>query len=144
MKDHERIKPLLMGLMDNELSAEERQEVNNYLTRCSKCREEYESLRESSGKLNTISFIEPTDEVLKYLWKSPFSSLMRNSALFFIVGGYVALAGYGIYNFLISGELTFPKIAVVAIIFGFAFLLFSVIRERIKTYKVDPYKEVVR
>ena len=144
MKDCGKFKPLLMGLMDSELSAEERQEVNNHLTRCNRCREEYESLRESSGKLNTISFIEPTDEVLKYLWKPPFSSMMRNSTLFLIVGGYTALVGYGIYEFLISSEPAFPKFAVAAIVFGFAFLLFSVIRERIKTYKIDPYKEVIR
>lgn len=144
MKDCEQIKLLLMGLMDKELSPEERQVANTHLTRCQKCRDEYEELRKVSKNLDVVSFIEPDQEVLNNLWTAPFSRLVRNSALVLIIGGYMTLIGYGFYEFLQSDEPAFPKVAIAAIIFGFVFLLFSVIRERLITYKADPYKEVER
>ncbi len=136
---------LLMGLLDKELTPEETVEVNDHLTRCEACRKEYEQIREASGKIETVSFIEPQDEVLEQLWKFPYSRLTRNSGLFLVLGGVLLLIIYGIFEFLGSGEeAVIPKIGVVAVLIGCVILLLSVIRERIHTYKVDPYKEVKR
>ena len=136
---------LLMGLLDKELTPEETAEVNDHLTRCEACRKEYEQIREASGKIETVSFIEPQDEVLEQLWEFPYSRLTRNSGLFLVLGGVLLLIIYGIFEFLGSGEeAVIPKIGVVAVLIGCVILLLSVIRERIHTYKVDPYKEVKR
>ncbi|MEE9556152.1 MAG: zf-HC2 domain-containing protein [Candidatus Adiutricales bacterium] len=136
---------LLMGLLDKELTPEETVEVNDHLTRCEACRKEYEQIREASGKIETVSFIEPQDEVLEQLWKFPYSRLTRNSGLFLVLGGVLLLIVYGIFEFLRSGEeAVILKIGVVAVLIGCVILLLSVLRERIHTYKVDPYKEVKR
>ncbi len=136
---------LLMGLLDKELTPEETVEVNDHLTRCEACRKDYEQIREASGKIETVSFIEPQDEVLEQLWKFPYSRLTRNSGLFLVLGGVLLLIIYGIFEFLGSGEeAVIPKIGVVAVLIGCVILLLSVIRERIHTYKVDHYKEVKR
>ena len=145
MGECEKYQGLLMGLIDNELTPEETAEINSHLIKCDNCRTEYGQLRETSDKIGTVSFAEPQDEVLEQLWKSPHSRLTRNSAFLFILGGVLAIIAYGLFEFLGSGEeAVIPKIAVVAIIIGCVILLFSVIRERIHTYKVDPYKEVKR
>ena len=145
MKDCETYRALLMGLIDDELTPEEASDVNAHLIRCAACREEYEELRKTAAQIEKISFDEPQDEVLKRLWKRPYSRFARNSGLFLVLGGYLALIVYSLVEiFRSNGEPVFPKITFAAIIIGFVVLLFTVIRERIHTYKTDPYKEVKR
>ncbi len=145
MNHCERFKGLMVGLLDGELTPDEAREVNQHFTRCAACRKEYEQLRETTGKLSAISFQEPDDAVLAQVWKSPFSRLTRNTALFMIIGGYAALIGYGLYELLTSGKEELPaKLGLAAIVMGFLILLVQLIRERFKTYKTDPYKEIER
>ena len=136
---------LLMGLLDGELDPEEAQEVNTHLHRCTGCREEYEQLRQSSKKIETLSFVEPQDEILNALWKRPYSRFTRNASLFLILAGYLVLILFGIYEFIQDkSEAVLPKVATVAICLGFVILLYSLIRERLRSYKTDPYKEIER
>ena len=141
----ERFKPLLMGLMDNELNQEELAEVNTHLQRCRACREEYDSLVEACAGLKGVSFREPGDEALRELWRSPFSRTTRVGGLVLLIGGYALLAGFGLFSLFTSGtEELVPKLAVAAMTVGVAVLFGSVLRERLKTWKTDPYKEVER
>ena len=134
-----------MGLIDQELSPDETREVNAHLVRCAGCREEYEQLRETAGRIEAVSFVEPQDAVLGSLWKRPYSRLTRNAGLVLVLAGYVVLILYGVYEFLADKEEAFiPKVAAAALLVGLLYLLFSVIRERLRTYKVDPYKEIER
>ncbi len=143
MKDCEKYKKLLMGLIDNELTPEEASELNDHLTRCSSCRDEYEQLRDTASKISNISFIQPHEKELRKLWKSPYSRFTRNSGLFLVFTGWISLILYGLYEFFMSkSEATFSKISIAAIFIGFAVLLASVIRDRIIAYKSDPYKEI--
>ncbi|OGL42105.1 MAG: hypothetical protein A2161_19685 [Candidatus Schekmanbacteria bacterium RBG_13_48_7] len=145
MKTCKDYKPFLMGLMDNELTPEEASDVNQHLIHCSKCREEYDQIRETTGKIGGISFIEPQDEVLKNLWKMPYSHFTRNAGLFLVLGSYVALIIYALFQLLTEDKApVFPKIAIAALVIGFIILLGSMIRERLHTYQSDPYKEVKR
>jgi len=145
MQGCEEFRQLLMGLMDDELTPEEASALNDHLIRCAACRGEYETLRETCEKLERVSFLEPTDEVLRELWRNPYSRFARNAGLGLGLGGYVALIGYGLYEFMANGrEDLFAKVSVAAIVLGFGVLLFGAIRERIHTYKTDPYKEVQR
>ena len=141
----EKFKPLLMGLIDGELIPEETAEVNAHLIKCETCRTEYEELKDTAGKIDTVSFIEPQDEILRKLWKSPYSRFIRNSGLLLVLSGWLFLIVYALVEiFQSDGEPFLPKIAVAAVIVGFLVLLTSLIRERMHTYKVDPYKEVKR
>ena len=145
MNHCEPFKGLLVGLLDGELTPDETRQINDHLTRCSACREEYEKLRETTGKLSAISFQEPDDVVLAQVWRSPFSRLTRNTSLILIIGGYAGLIGYGLFELLTSGKEELPaKMGLAAIVLGFLILLVQLIRERIRTYKTDPYKEIKR
>jgi anti-sigma factor RsiW len=145
MKKCDDYKGLLAGLLDGELTAEETQLLNDHLIRCAACRADYERLRETTGKLSAVSFQEPTDAVLAQVWKSPYSRFARNASLFMIVGGYMLLLGYAGFEFLRSGREGLPvKAAVAAIALGFLILLVQLIRERLKTHQIDPYKEIER
>lgn len=145
MNHCESFKGLLVGLLDGELTPEENRQANDHLTRCAACRTEYEQLRETTGKLSAITFTEPDDAVLARVWKSPFSRLARNTSLVLIIGGYAGLIGYALFELLTSGKEELPaKLGVAAIVLGFLILLVQLIRERIQTYKTDPYKEIER
>lgn len=145
MNHCEPFKGLLVGLLDGELRPDETRQINEHLTRCAACRKEYEELRETAGKLAAISFREPDDVVLAQVWKSPYSRLVRNTSFVLIIGGYAGLLGYGLFEFLTSGKEELPaKMGLAAIVFGFLIMLVQLIRERVKTYKTDPYREIER
>ena len=76
-KDIEKYRPLLMGLMDGELSPEEAAEVNEALTRSAALRDEYEMILASAGKLESLSMVEPADEIARRIWRSPYHRLAR-------------------------------------------------------------------
>ena len=141
----ERIQSLLMGLMDGELTPEEANEINDLLRKNQALRDEYESLLATHGHLKGLTFEEPEDVVLKNLWKSPYSHFAHNAALWMIIGGYLFLILFGLWSLFVSGSEGWQvKIPIAAIAVGVAVLLFQKVRERIATYKVDPYKEVKR
>ncbi|MGC6461289.1 MAG: anti-sigma factor family protein, partial [Pirellulaceae bacterium] len=86
--------PLLMGLIDGELSTEEALEVNEALRRSATLREEYERLLSDAGKLKSLSQLETSDLIARRLWKSPYHRLMRNGSVWMILGGYGILILY--------------------------------------------------
>lgn len=141
----EEMRPLLMGLMDNELDPDQVARVNEHLQRCQACRDEYEALVESSEMLKGVSYREPGDAELARLWKSPFSRLNRTAGLFLVVGGYLLLIGYVLVQAIrSSGDPPAIRVGLAAIVIGFFILLGSVLRERLHTAKTDPYREVER
>lgn len=145
MSDCEKYKGLLMGLIDDELTSEEAGDVNSHLIKCEACRKEYEELKETGASIGKASFIEPQDEVLSRLWKSPYSRFAKLSGLFLVIAGWISLVMYGLVQAIRSpDEPVFTRVAVAALIIGFIVLLLTVIRERIHSYKSDPYKEVKR
>ncbi len=145
MKNCEKYRNLLVGLLDQELSAQEATEANEHLTFCAQCRQEYDQLCETSGKLEAVAFAEPQDEILRRLWRSPFSRLSRIGGLLLVIGGYVALLCFALFEFFSSGEEgIWFKVSMAAIVIGFVVLLIHVIRERQATYSKDPYREIER
>ncbi len=145
MKDCEKFRPMLVAFLDNELSSDEIHDLNQHLNRCAECRQAYEELKESSAFIEHVSFKEPTDRALDSLWKRPYTRCTRNAALLMVLGGYLMLIGYALFLFLRDDKVAaFPKFGVAGIIIGTVILIGSVVRERIRTYKHDPYKEVDR
>ena len=144
-KSDEEIQGLLMGLMDGELTAEEANEVSDILRKNQAWRDEYDALLNTHEHLKGLSFEEPTDEVLRNLWKSPYSHYAHNAALIMIIGGVLFILGFGLWLMMASSSAGWQiKIPVVAIAVGVATMFFLKLRERIATYQVDPYREVQR
>ncbi|MEN9021535.1 MAG: hypothetical protein GWQ05_26165 [Verrucomicrobiaceae bacterium] len=137
-------RPLLMGLMDGELTHEEAANVNGALVRSSELREEYERLCQTGNHLQPMSFLEPGDEVTRKLWKSPHHHFARVGGLWLVLLGYVGLIGYTIVEMLSADGLAFPNLCFIGILIGTAILLLSFIQERIAKHAVDPYKDIQR
>ncbi|WP_246046748.1 hypothetical protein [Pontiella desulfatans] len=102
-------------------------------------------MREITGKLKVPPFHEVEDEELERIWNSPHSRLVRNSGLVMMVGGYLTLILFALYEFFMSNDdEVLPKFAVAAMIIGFGITLGAVILARLKSYKHDKYTEVER
>jgi anti-sigma factor RsiW len=145
MNDCHHCRSLLVGLLDGELTPDEVRETNDHLMRCAACRAEHERLRQSSGHLEALSYQAPGDVVLARVWKRPYSRATRNASLALIIGGYLLVLGYGLVQFLTDGREALPaKIGVAALVVGFLTLLLQLIRERVQTYRTDPYKDIER
>lgn len=142
---YEKYRPLLTGLLDGELTAEEATEVNDAMIKSAELREEYNRLCHADEELKHMSTIEPGDEVVRRLWKNPFHFLAVNVGSWLFIGGYLCLIGFGITEFAKdSSEPLFPKIAISAIIGGPIIMLVALIFERVATHKTDPYKDIER
>ena len=60
-----------------------------------------------------------------------------------LIGGFLAVAGIGIYEFLTNPSVGWIEKLVVAVIYaGFAALFVSVLRQRLIERKSDKYKDV--
>ena len=140
----ERRQRLLSGLIDQELTPEEAAEANDLLVRDAEFRREYEHLRGTAAPIASLEFAEPHDRVLDQLWQSPLSRLSRNAGLLLVGAGCSLLLLYAVYQFVQHGEWDVPKVATATVWAGLAMLLFSALRERLKTRKSDPYEEVRR
>lgn len=144
-KDCKKYKTLIMGLIDDELTPAEASDVNNHLIKCSSCRNEYEMLKKSSDSLEGLTYMEPRDVDLDRIWKSPYSKFAKNFGLIMVIAGWLAIILFSLLEILrSSSEPVIPKISMAAIIIGFVILLLVALRDRITTYKSDPYKEVER
>lgn len=138
-------KGLLVGLLDGELTPEELRQVNDHLIRCAACRAEYERLRQSSGGLSALAYQEPSDAVLAKMWRSPYSRFARVASLAMVLGGYALLTGYAIFTAVVHGREALPiRLGIAAVAIGFLVLLLQVVWERVRSYRVDPYKEIER
>ena len=139
----EEYKTLMMGLMDNELTEEESVRFNNHMIRCSSCREEYEQLNRTSSKLDGIDIREPDEEIVQKAWRSPYSKLTKNFGILLVVAGWLIMMIYGAYEFIVTKNTeSIPKYAFVLIAVGIIILFVTVLRDRIRSYRNDPYKEV--
>ncbi|MDA0347571.1 MAG: hypothetical protein O3C43_10225 [Verrucomicrobia bacterium] len=144
-KSDDEIQGLLMGLLDGELNAEEANYISDLLRKNERWRHEYDSLLEAHTTLQGLSFEEPGDKVLRELWRSPYSRFAKEAAIWMIIGGYSILFFIGLYSFFFSNSGGWQfKLPLAAIVIGGLTYLTLMIRERIATHKVDPYKEVKR
>jgi hypothetical protein len=106
-------------------------------------------LLETSEKLEMLSGREPEELVLEQLWRAPHHRLAWNAGLWLVLGSMATLLLYGLYELALSlihesHEPLLPRIVFAALIAGGLLIFYSVLRERIHTYKVDRYKEIER
>ena len=101
-------------------------------------------LRADSGKLEALSLLETPDIVARTLWNRPYHRFLRNGGVGLILGGYGILILYAIYQTFVEDGLNIPGLTLVAMVLGSLMLLASFIRERLDTYKTDPYKDIER
>jgi len=149
-KNHHYYKRLLMGLLDSELSADEKRSVEMHLGGCVECRGELEEFNNMKGVMKNMRYKEPPDEEWEKYWARVYNRLERGLGWILISIGAMILLFYGGFKAVESlvrdpTVAIFLKVAILVLLAGLVILFVSVLRERIFTYKKDKYaKEVKR
>ena len=146
----EKFKPMITGYLDDELSADQLQSLQEHLATCQDCAGELDNLRDLKENLAMIKFREPSDAELDRYWKSIYNRLERGVGWILFSAGAIILLCYGGFR-LIEKVIRDPsidmllKIGLVALVFGVVVLFVSTLRERLTIRKVDKYsKEIER
>jgi predicted anti-sigma-YlaC factor YlaD len=139
-----------MGLLDSELSADEKKSVEMHLDGCVECRGELEEFNNMKGVMKNMRYKEPPDEVWEKYWSKVYNRLERGLSWILVSIGAIILLFYGGFKAVESlvrdpTVAIFLKVAILVLLAGLVILFVSVLRERIFTYKKDKYaKEVKR
>ena len=142
-------KGLLMGYLDGELSAEEKDRLEKHLKTCASCQEELGDFRKLIAITNEVGLLEPEDKLWERHWGGIYNRIERRIGWVLFGVAAIALLIYG--GFVMVEEIvTDPKISVLlkvgicAMIIGLAILFVSVVRERLFFWSNDRYKNVRR
>ncbi len=138
---------LLSGYLDGELTQGDRQRVEVITEDCQDCAQTLEDMKKLRGEIGGIEYEHMTEAERLRAAKDPVAEAGANIGQVLVIGGFVIF--YGTLIFFVLKEILaepntplFMKIGLPAIFIGMGILLTSVIIDRIKASKTDPYKDV--
>lgn len=145
----EEYKDLMMGYLDNELSAEQQQHLKEHLSACRECAGELEEFKKLKQITENVTLVEPEDRLWQQYWDGIYNRVERSIGWIIFSVAAILLTIYGGFK-AIEALITDPtvglllKIAMLALLVGLAILFVSVLRERIFFWSKDRYKDVRR
>ena len=142
-------KDLMMGYLDEELSAEQIRSFEEHLTTCKQCSSQLQEFRQLKAITDQLTLIEPEDRLWQQYWDGIYNRVERGIGWIIFSVAAILLTIYGGFK-AIEDLITDPtvglllKIAMLALLVGLAILFVSVLRERIFFWSKDRYKDVRR
>ena len=142
-------KDLMMGYLDNELTEEQRQQFEAYLTEHPECAAEFEQFKKLKEMTDQVTLVEPEDKIWQQYWNNTYNRIERGLGWILFSVAAICLLIYGGFK-IIEGIIKDPmtgwllKIGLLALLAGLAILFVSVLRERLFFWKKDRYKDVRR
>ena len=145
----DRVRELMMRVLDEELDADERDELERLLASDPELREEWDRLGRLKEVTSNMSMRKPPEEMWSGYWTSVYSRFERGLAWILVSVGAIVLGSYGAWYFvrdlMADGDMPLlVKWSVLALIVGIVILLVSVLRHRLFVSRSDPYKEIER
>ena len=142
-------KDLMMGYLDEELSAEQIRRFEEHLTTCKQCSSQLQEFRQLKAITDQMTLIEPEDRLWQQYWDGIYNRIERSIGWTIFSVAAILLTIYGGFK-AIEALIIDPtvglllKIAMLALLVGLAILFVSVLRERIFFWTKDRYKDVRR
>jgi len=145
----ERLQGLMMAAVDEEISAEERAELDAALAADPELRNEWEAFRRLKEMTETMTPREAPGETWDGYWEGVYRRLERGLGWVLTSIGAIVLLVWGAWTWaqeiLADTEIPgFVRWAILALAAGLVVVFVSVIRERLVVRKTDPYKDVIR
>jgi predicted anti-sigma-YlaC factor YlaD len=145
----EQWKPLLAGYMDGELTREENERFKKHLSHCTDCREDLLQLGELKEVTDHMKHEHLPDAFWDQYWLGVYNRMERGLAWVLLSIGGAILVGFGMWQlvthlFLDADVPLLLRFGVGITIAGSAVLFVSLIRERMRMWRHDLYKEVQR
>ncbi|MHC4463297.1 MAG: anti-sigma factor [Planctomycetota bacterium] len=142
-------KDLMMSYLDDELSAEQRQQFEEHLAECPECAGELEEFRKLKAITDEVTLVEPEDRIWQQYWGSVYNRIERGVGWVVLSVAGILLAIYGGFK-VIEGIIKDPqvelilKVALLALITALGILFVSALRETLYFWKKDRYRKIRR
>lgn len=142
-------KDLMMGYLDEELSAEQIRRFEEHLRTCKQCNSQLQEFRQLKAITDQMTLIEPEDRLWQQYWDGIYNRVERSIGWIIFSVAAILLTIYGGFK-AIEALITDPtvglllKAAMLALLLGLAILFVSVLRERIFFWSKDRYRNVRR
>ncbi len=134
---------LLTGYLDNELTQQDRQRVEQRMVNEPTYRKQFEDLTSLQTDIAGLDFQPNKTTQWSELAPDATSRTTRSLGWLSYIISTLFLVGYGLYEFIIAEtENALVKTAVLGIFLGLGLLLVSVIKQRLVESKTDRYKDV--
>jgi len=145
----DRTKELLMRALDEELSPQERTELDRLLADDPTLRAERERLGRLKEVTGEMKLRNPPEELWDDYWNSAYSRLERGVGWLLVSFGVIVVGGWATWQFVteLIADTEMPpliKAGILAGSLGLVILTVSVLRQRMFVRKTDPYKDIVR
>jgi predicted anti-sigma-YlaC factor YlaD len=139
----------MMSYLDDELSAEQRQQFEEHLAECPECAGELEEFRKLKAITDEVTLVEPEDRIWQQYWGSVYNRIERGVGWVVLSVAGILLAIYGGFK-VIEGIIKDPqvelilKVALLALITALGILFVSALRETLYFWKKDRYRKIRR
>ncbi|MEJ2548745.1 MAG: hypothetical protein P8125_13200 [Gemmatimonadota bacterium] len=145
----DRTKELLMRALDEELSPQERTELDRLLADDPTLRAERERLGRLKEVTGEMKLRNPPEQLWDDYWNSAYSRLERGIGWLLVSFGVIVVGGWATWQFVteLIADTEMPpliKAGILAGSLGLVILTVSVLRQRLFVRKTDPYKDIVR
>jgi hypothetical protein len=136
---------LMMGFIDGELDRDEEKRFKDHAYQCPSCAEELTKYQKLAALTDSLKLKEPAD----YEWERIYGSLTykieSGFGWFMVIGGIVIVLAYLLYELIMEWEVAaWLRVGIVMAFVGFAVLLVSALRQRIRIKKYERYETVKR
>ena len=131
----------LMRYLDGEAAPEERARIDAAVASSTELQRDLVLFRTMKHDLQAMSFGLAKDQSV---WGAVHRRITRPLGWVLLTGGFLTWIVYGSYLFVVSAIDPWEKLATSAIGLGILFLFGTVIYERRKEWRTDPYRNVYR
>lgn len=139
----EHVGELLSGLMDGELTQQQRQRVQAHCDRCSQCAEELSSLKNIRRTLGSAQLSETGTDHWRERMSESGVGAVRGAGWMLLIAGLLVAGAVFLFAFLTDNSISLLyKVLMAAIYGGLGLLFVSVLRQRLIERKTDKYKDV--
>ncbi len=139
----------MMGLIDNEISAEQKEKLLEHIAGCPSCQKMYEDFQSLKKDTKDMKFKKLSEIYWDDYWTQVYNRMERGVSWILISIGVMILLAYGGYEvmrdfFLDPQKPLLLKIGAGAFTAGMIVLFVSVLREKLMIRKIDKYRSVER
>ena len=132
----------LMRYLDGEMSAQESAALEAALRDSTELQRELAIYRAMQSDFRELSF--STAPPGESVWGAVNRRLTRPLGWVLLIGGALLSIALGVYLFVVSSVGPLEKVAVGAVVLGVLLLFATVVAERYREWRVDPYRDVQR
>ncbi|HSG81744.1 MAG TPA: anti-sigma factor [Gemmatimonadota bacterium] len=139
---HEFDETSISGYLDGELTQRDDQRVRLHLEDCAECRAIADGMRKMKEATMTSEFQVPDDTQWDEKPRGSISAFLSRFGWTIAIVWVIAIAGYGIWQVATDAEDLLEAVLVFGLWLGFGLVFLSVLIDRLKTFKTDPYRRI--